>query len=249
MQEIDMKRQRADHAEKRFRRYPPIIYGYVLAAMLLLLVLNVAMKSKPGAYYGLDGFVALNDGWQTEDGSVFRISEIDKLSPNSSGEIWLYHKLPDSLDGDTSLVFRTKNCLVDVRVGEKQAYNTDITEAPFYNHSPGTRWNVVTVSDDEAGETVRIAVKQAYRDGRAKVDNFFFGDRAAILLHIVESKSEGFVISLLILFVGVIFLLVWLILNWRRRPKNNSLLWLAAFAFAGRGLVFAGDEFFSVIFP
>lgn len=216
----------------RFHRYIPLLYGCILAAMLLLVVFNITMKSKPGADFGLDGFSSLNEGWQTAEGKDFRISEIDTLRKEDSDQIFIYHTLPDTLDSDTSLVFRTKNCSVVVRIGDRQVYSTDITEAPFYNHSPGTRWNVLKISDEDAAETVCIAITQAYQDGRAKVDNFFFGDGTAITLHLIGSKGMGFIISLLILFVGFIFLVAWLILNWRRRPRNNSLLWLAFFAFA-----------------
>lgn len=227
-----MNHTSAANTETRFSQHLPLLYGCVLAAMLLLVILNVTMKSKAGANYGLGTFVSLDNGWQTAHGTDFRISEIDTLRMEDSNEILLYHKLPDKLDGDTSLVFRTKNCSVSVRVGSRLAYITDITEAPFYNHSPGTRWNVVSVSANEASETICIAVTQAYQDGRAKIDHFYFGDHAAILLYIVQSKAAGLIISLLILFVGFIFLVAWLILNWRRRPKNNSLLWLAIFGFA-----------------
>lgn len=215
----------------RFRRYIPLLYGCVLTAMLLLVVLNLTMKSKPGADFGLDGFTSLSDGWQTADGTNFCISQIDTLRREDSNQILIYHTLPNMLGNDKSLMFRTKNCSVIVWIGNRKVYTTDITDAPFYNHSPGTRWNVVKLSDDEASKTIRIAITQAYQDGRAKVDHFYFGDSAAIILYLISSKAMGFIVSLLILFVGFIFLVAWLILNWHRRPKNNSLLWLAAFAF------------------
>ena len=230
-----MDHQNIDFRKSRFSRYIPLLYVCVLAAMLLLVILNLTMKSKAGANYGLGSFVSLDNGWQTADGTAFQISEIDKLRAYGTNSILIYHKLPDTLNGDTSLVFRSKNCLVSVKVGDRLAYETDITEAPFYNHSPGTRWNVVHIAENEAGETVSIQVTQAYLDGRAKVDHFFFGDHAAILLSMVHCKSVGLIISLLILFVGLIFLVAWLILNWRSKQKNNSLLWLAVFAFATGG--------------
>lgn len=216
----------------RFRRYIPLLYGCVLAAMLLLVLLNIVLKSKQGADYGLGTFNELNNDWRTAEGANFQISEIDTLPKDSSGQIMIYHTLPSTLRSDMSLMFRTKNCSVIVWVGDKQVYTTDITEAPFYNHSPGTRWNVVEISEEDATEIVCIAITQAYQDGRAKVDNFFIGDNAAIILYLIVSKAISFVLSLLILFVGGIFLAAWLILNWRLHPKNNSLLWLAVFAFA-----------------
>lgn len=227
-----MDQQNTDHQKDRFRRYLPVLYGCVIAAMLLLVLLDITMKSKAGANYGLGSFVSLDNSMKTAEGVEFHISQIDSLRRNGSGEILLTYQLPDTLSTDTSLVFRTKNCLVNVWVGDQKDYTTDITEAPFYNHSPGTRWNVVPISKSEAGGIIRIVITQAYQDGRAKLDHFYLGDRAAILLNIVESQSVGLILSLLILFVGFTFFSAWVVLNWRRRPKNNSLLWLAVFSFA-----------------
>lgn len=226
-----MNQQCTDCKKRKFARYIPFLYSCVLVAMLLLVLLDVSLKSKSGADYGLGSFVSLDNSLKTADGEMFYISEIDTLRADGSG-IQLYYQLPHTLKVDTSLVFRTKNCSVNVWIGNREAYTTDITEAPFYNHSPGTRWNVVPISDHEAGKTIRITIIQAYQDGRAKVDHFYLGDRAAVLLSIVDSQATGFIISLLILFIGFIFFTAWLILNWHRRPKNNSLLWLAVFSFA-----------------
>lgn len=215
-----------------YRRYIPLLYGCVLIAMLLLIILNITMKSKPHASFGLDGFTSLNEEWKTDEGSKFRVAEIDTLPKDASGRINIYYTLPQMPDTHNSIVFRTKNCSVVVWIDKKKVYQTDITEAPFYNHSPGTRWNVIKLSDNDAEKTIRIAITQAYQDGRAKVDNFFLGDSTAIVIHLIEGKVVGFVISMLLLFVGVIFFFVWLILNWQQNSKNNSLLWLAFFAFA-----------------
>ena len=216
----------------RYRKLIPILYFCALFTMVGIALLNIAMKDRPGVAYGLRSFHDMNTGWMTSQGEEFVISQIDYLRMADSDTVSVFHSLPKAIQNEESIVFRSKNCSVAVLVDGTLVYQTDIVNAPFYNHSPGTRWNIVAVHADDAGKTVELQVKQAYQDGRAKVDNFYFGDRAAIVLHLIQSKLWSCIISLLIFFVAIGFLAAWVVLNWRQTQRDNSLLWLAIFAIA-----------------
>lgn len=215
----------------QFRRVIPILYAVALVAMAAIVILNLMWK-EPNApdQFGLSDFSKMDSDWYTADGDMFEIAEIDSLRPDGTNTVTIYHSLPDAIEQDETIVFRSKNSTVTVLVDGISRYVSDVAEAPFYNHSPGTRWNFVTIREDDAGKTVELRVTQAYADGRAKVDNFYYGDRAAITVHLIDAKLIGCVISLLILFVALVFLLAWVVLNWHRTPKDHSLLWLALFA-------------------
>lgn len=206
------------------------LYFAVLAVMMLIILLNIFLRDGNHSDYGQGEFYDLDTGWSTKMGVEFEIQKIDELRTEESDSFSIFHRLPESIGQNKTIVFRSKNCFVTVLVDGIPVYKTDVGEAPFYNHSPGTRWNMVLISQEDGGKDFEIQIRQAYEDGRAKVDNFYYGDRAAILLHLIQAKIGGFVVSLLILFVGILFFSVWIILNWHRSPMDNSLLWLAIFA-------------------
>lgn len=220
-------------ALSKFRKVIPILYAVALLAMAAIVALNLLWKTpNEPDHFGLSEFFTMDADWYTADGRVFEIAEIDDLRPDGTNTVTIYHQLPAVIDKDETIVFRSKNSTVTVLVDGREAYVSDVAEAPFYNHSPGTRWNFVTIREGDAGKTVELQVTQAYEDGRAKVDNFYYGDRAAITVHLIDAKLWGCVISLLIFFVALVFLFAWVVLNWHRTPKNHSLLWLALFAMA-----------------
>lgn len=207
------------------------LYFFVLSIMIFIVITNIIGKKGYGADIGLEGFETMNDDWYTENGEVFQLDEIDKLR-SPSGFVMIYHPLPDLTGAGESIVFRSKNCYVEASIGDSVIYQTDVAEAPFYNHSPGTRWNIISIHPEDLGKVLTLKITQAYEDGRAKVDNFYWGDRADIVLYLIESKLGGFLVSLMILFVAIIFFTAWLVLNVRRSAWDNSLLWLALFATA-----------------
>lgn len=208
----------------------PLLYLLAIVLMAVIVIFNILMRNPKTVSFGLGGFETMNTHWLTSQGEEFKISEIDKLRSNSSDSISIYYQLSDKVAEHQSLVFRSKNCFVKVLVDDRVLYETEAVSAPFYNHSPGTRWNVVNLSPEDAGKKLELKITQAYQDGRAKVDNFYIGDRAAITLHIIQSKAFGFIVSLTIFFVGILFIATWMILNWKRTPRDNSLLWLASFS-------------------
>lgn len=230
---MDIDQPQQPKSLSRFRRVIPLLYFVAMGAMLLLLLLNSAFK-RPNTpdQFGLEEFSKMNSGWHTADGTPFEIAEIDQLRPNGDNTVTIFYRLPQTISHDQTIMFRSKNCTVSVLVGGQEIYVSDVSNGPFYNHSPGTRWNLASIRAAYAGQDVELRVTQAYEDGRAKVDNFYYGDRAAITLHLIDAKLLGCVVSLLIFFVALVFLCAWLVLNWRREEKNHSLLWLALFAMA-----------------
>lgn len=226
-----MKREPILHpASPGFRRAIPMAFFLTLAAMAAILILNAALKSPGGTDFGLGGFSKMEEGWTTASGESFEVARIDELRTQDADHVSIFYRLPAAMDQDESIVFRSKNCYVTVLLDGETVYATDVADAPFYNHSPGTRWNIVNIASADAGKTVELQVRQAYQDGRAKVDNFYHGDSTAIALHQIGAKAWGFVISLLIFFVALVFLSTWIVLNWRRAEKDHSLLWLSLFS-------------------
>lgn len=216
-----------------YRKVISALYLAALAVMLIMIIANITLKNPKGADpYGLDGFLSISEEWTTQDGSNFDTAEIDSLRDGNSDHVSIFYHVPGDITQDQSIVFRSKNCVTTVLVDGSTRYTSELSSAPFYNHSPGTRWNLITIHPDDAGKVVELQVHQAYQDGRAKVDNFYFGDRADIVLNLISEKLWGCVIALVILFVAVIYLVTWAILNWRRTEKDNSLLWLSVFAMA-----------------
>ncbi len=114
-------------------------------------------------------------------------------------------------------------------------YGSDVTEAPFDMNSPGTKWNVLRIDEEYAGEQVELRIVQAYQDGRSKVDNFYLGDWAAVLLFVIESKGFGLLISILIMVVGFFLVVADFLLNGRNKGGDRSLFYLGLFAVLAAG--------------
>lgn len=213
----------------RFRKYMSLIFIGVVITMFGMIVANIVYRQGNVNSYGLGEFTTIDESWRTEEGEVFQISEIDSYA-QKDGIIYACYELPEELEEGQSLVFRSKNCYVTISIDNQTVYETQLMEAPFYNHSPGTRWNLVRLKSEDAGKKAELQIRQAYSDHRAKVDNFYFGDSSAIIIYLISQKSFGLVTCLLMLFIGLLYILADIVLNWSSKEKDYSLMYLAAFA-------------------
>lgn len=204
-------------------------YGFIMLLMAVMIFSNVLFKSRNDINYGLREFFSISGEWTDENGKAFDFSEIDSYKDAKEELIYAYYQLGD-LTYDTTIAFRSKNTYVTVSIDGKILYATEIADAPFYNHSPGTRWNMVNIGEEHSGQTVVLEIKQAYEDGRAKVDNFYIGDRVAIVLSLISDKMLGIFICILILGVGIMYLLGDFVLNKSRNIVDHSLLYLGTFS-------------------
>ena len=224
--------------ERIIKRYKSIIlttYGAVAVVMLLMVLLNLFWTEKETGDFGLGTYRKVSDDWLDVNGKPMDFKKIDDYAGDGTEDIRVFYPIPEDMHGTQGLVFRTKNVYVNAYIGGRMVYGTDIAEAPFDMNSPGTKWNVLRIDEEYAGEQVELCIVQAYQDGRSKVDNFYLGDWAAVLLFVIESKGFGLLISILILVVGFFLMVADFLLNARSKGRDRSLLYLGLFAVLAAG--------------
>lgn len=221
------------HNGVSIRNYRRIIMGLYSAAIMIIAVMimaNMFFKDRVKTYYGLHQYKTITSNWKDCSGRRFDFSDLKGYVNSKDQNISAYYRVPDNLLLDQSLVLRSKNTYISVSIDNKVVYQTDITNGPFCNNSPGTRWNVITIPKECSGKIVTLGIKEAYNDHRCKVDNIYFSDRGAILVDIIKNKSVVIFISVLMFIVGIIYFVVSIALNINRKEKNFGLIYLGIFA-------------------
>ncbi len=211
------------------RRVMAIFYTMICVVMFFLVAVNIFAKSKSSEYIGINGKHSIEDKWVDYRGNQFDFNDNDEYKADTLGYVSAFYTFSDAIADGTSLCFRSKNTIVKVYIDSVCIYETDITDAPFYNNSPGTRWNFVNILENYAGKTIEFRIYKAYEDGRAKVDNISIGDKAAQIISIIKNKINGFIVSLLLFFVSILYIICNIMLNRNKKHRDFSLTYLAVF--------------------
>lgn len=133
-----MKKDNSKHVKNllNFRKIIPVLYFATMFIMVIIICINIIFKDTKESDVGLNSFSAMDSDWFTATREPFEIQQIDKLQTADSQYILIYHSLPKTMEKDESIIFRSKNCSVKVSIEGNTIYETDIVNAPFYNHSP-----------------------------------------------------------------------------------------------------------------
>ena len=203
-----------------------IVRGYAVAAICMLLLVIFILLERRGfrVNYGLGSFVDVSGAWTTEDG---RMAELSLLEKESSASI--YYFIPQ-MGQDTSLVYRTQNVFVQVYLDGEMIYETESLNKNFYDRYPGSRWNLLSFSPNQAGQQLELRITEAYIGEGLKVDHFYWGDRAAIILAVIHEKLASVLISIVICLVGLFMIVLDIPLNHNKKCKNHGLRFLGIFS-------------------
>lgn len=219
-----------DKNQQVFRKRIAHMYCLILVVMIGMVLTNKILNRDLKVKFGLEEFASITDALKWEDGRPFKAEEIDTYKLEEGELVTIAYQLPNGLKKDETIVFRSKNTYVKVFLEEEKYYETEHKDAIFYNHSPGTRWNFVCIPKEKAGKKIEFRVKLSYDDGRSKVDKFYFGDRAAIVIHLIAKQGISIVFCFVLFIMGLVYMSANAVLNRGRAEKDLSLYYLASFA-------------------
>ncbi len=210
---------------KPFRKTVAFFYVAAAAVMLLMAALMAWEQRGKQVDFGLEGFVSAEEGWTDMAGDPVDAAWLKK----AGDDVTVFYTIPD-MQKDTSLVYRSQNTVTEVWLDGELYYETDILKYPLFRSMPGSRWNIVTFSPEQSGSVIEFRLKAAYEGKGVQADNFYWGDRAAILLAVFRWKLPALLTSFAICLSGVFMMILDLTINFGKKRKNRNLLHMGLFS-------------------
>lgn len=208
-----------------------ILYDIGLIGMFLVIALICAgrysheLDKKQITYMDTTSFWTLDkDGTKPVD-----FKALGTYMNPEIGQLSIYYQLP-VMDTDSALIFRSKDVYTRVLIGEDIFYETTVFESRFYNRSPGNLWNVVPISDKYSSKTIEIQIFMVYDVNAVTVDSLYFGDKADIILGLIDKNMFGILISIVLILFGFIIIVFDLMPTYAHTKKHHGLFWVGTFA-------------------
>lgn len=174
----------------------------ILTVLLLVIILFVRTsrnQEKTSDYRSINSEWTLSPlGSETAD-----IKELGQYFEEGSDTISLYWHIPN-IDGEETLIFRTKDVYCSVYVDGQLVYEPQIFESTLYNNSPGNNWNYVTFQPGDAGKKIELQIQYVYGTDAVTADNFIWGNKADWALDFVMHKAMAVLLSIGIIVIGLI---------------------------------------------
>ncbi len=151
-----------------------------------------------------------SDNWKNADGNWY---DLDKIIPEDfGGRIEMVKPLPSSTLDAFSLCFESENVNLKVFLGPKELYSFESKEN-LTGMGYGTTFHEVGLSAAAAGKELTLIYEpcgDGAMDGR--ISGVYLGPASDYIHMNVISRAAQFILTLSIIFFGVLIFLIWLIL-------------------------------------
>ena len=219
--------------ERKAAKAVNLFFLVLMAAAIVVLAITLLSEQPDTSFLRVDCSV-LDKGWQydTKDGNTVSISSPDDMNPymdEADMGFRIYRKLPEEIPFGYNLGFRLslQNARVLIDGKEVYEYGHDLKE-PLWK-SGGSLYVLIPLTDEDAGKLVEIELDSPYRSNRGVVNEFYFGEKTAIMQEIYRMFNSRHIIAGLLVIVGFLLIVVAVIRGLLHKKNNRKLLYLGLF--------------------
>ena len=176
--------------------------------------------------------IDFNVGWVDKNG------ETVKLNYFKSNEIFkdtltqtIYHEIPYTVKPGDSLCLRSLSTDITMYIDNKKIITTPYKKMLFSCNSPGSVWSFYKFKESDIGKTIKMDVKLCYNDSSCYIEEMYVGNSTYYLYRYISKKIISVIFTLIILFLGIIFILADIYMNFSKHIKTHTLLYIGLLSF------------------
>lgn len=199
---------------------------FFIAAMII--VVNSYDSYDTGFYKDFE-IEKLTNGWTLKDSNGKSIKTSLPININIADDVIaeIEHVLPDEIDDDAAICFRTSHAVVAVLIDNEIVYEYAWEGDIPLGASPGGLWNIVELKPEYAGKTLTIKSYSPYSNYNGMFRSVMYGSKSNIILYLLKETFWMFFFSCIPLVLGI--LLLFIALFAKRGISSKPFLYIGIF--------------------
>lgn len=205
-----------------------VLIAVVLSTIVFFECFNSSDKRSASSEGKLIDF---NIGWVDSNNNSIKLNPFLSNKGFKSGKTYTYYHRPDKniKEGD-SIYFRALSTDVTLYIGDKKKIITPYHDGIFTLSSSGTTWYVYTLKKSDLNKKFKIEVNAFYNDTSCYIDDMYVGKEMTYLKKYISKQIFTFIISILTFFLGCIFILLNMYINFTQKLNKHNLSYIGQFA-------------------
>ncbi len=181
---------------------------------LIVVSFFIVMLAKPydGNSDGFERYMnvqSLTNGWTFCDGkNEQKVSlPVRMNSDNQDDGTSISAALPEKIDDDYAICFRTSHSRVQVLIDGVEVYQYRWTDEVPLGNSPGSLWNIVDLYPKYSGKTITIKTDSPYDMYEGLFRTVTYGDKASIIMYLQKETRIMLILSCIPIVLGIILII------------------------------------------
>ncbi len=222
-----------------------VLIYIIIPALAIILLSSLAINPSIEDERILD----LSKGWEyhnpvTKENGEVDLPAIIKGIPKNT-PLQLTNAIPASDINNPTLFFITQQQKVKIFLDDQLIYDFGSSPKQF-GWSPGNSIHFVSLQGSHENSIITIQMSSCHRVYSGIVSNFVIGNREALLLDFIKNEIFPLIVSLLMLFLGIILFFLFSMMSFSR-IKDSSTFYLALFSILG-GLWLTSERMILLVF-
>lgn len=159
----------------------------------------------------------------------YSVRTIEDTSAPAGVKTEYHFHFNDLPENGKTLIFYTVHQNVAVYVNDNCIYRIASSEDNLFGKTPGNNWHTIPVYASDAGADFRVTITPVYESSVEIEPTFYFGSVLSIWVELMGKNIITFVLSLIAVFLGILFSL-FVLSNYQNPEINKSLLMMGIFS-------------------
>lgn len=209
-----------------------IVLIYIIVPALAIILLST-LTINPSVQD--EKILDFSDGWEyynpvTRESGVVDLPAIIEGVPKNV-PVQLTNRIPASGISNPTLFFITQQQKVSIFLDDKLIYNFGSSPKQF-GRSPGNSIHFVSLQGSHENSKITIQMSSSHSFFSGIISGFVIGNRGILLLDLIKKDIFPLIVSLLMLFLGIILLFLFSVMS-LSRINDSSTFYLALFSIFG----------------
>lgn len=224
-----------------------IFAGLILSVIIIFVMCEVMIPAEETGTFGQ--CQEFNSGWKRilEDGTGITATLPVTFSMKPGEVLSMQKILPQDLEGNDSLCFRSAQQDVNVYIDEELRYSYSTEQSRPFGKNSVSAYLFVDLQESDAGKLVRVeCVTDSVYTG--VFNAVYYGDKLGMLSVLIENNGIEFLVTCFLLLLGLVAVIISVILK-TRIHKDIALEYLGWAIFCAAMWIMGESKLRQFIFP
>ncbi|MDF2474295.1 MAG: hypothetical protein K0R21_2077 [Anaerocolumna sp.] len=206
------------------------LYILIITAFVIFLSAFFSSNLEKAVLFDED-VVMFNEGWRYNqsgnDSSLLTLPASVEISNDPT--VAITNTLPEDYVPGMSLSIATTLQTLDIYIDQVKVYEYGNGKETIFATGGGSAYHIIRLPEDSKGKEITIQLSSPYSTFRARIPSVALGSKTANIYHIIKIHLFPFVISVISLLAGLVYIFFHLLIN-KMLKSSKSLLYLGLFA-------------------
>lgn len=193
--------------ERKLRQLNILTLITAVVSFIFIVIFVFVLAPDGNNRIGMSGLTKYNDRWVLKNyrGQADEIVTLPlSLDADAEEIITIMAQVPEDVNKDSVLLFRTEFQNIVVMIGEKRVYSNGVMTDQKLMKNAVPCYNVVSLAETKPGDVITIHMASGYKRYSGRIGEIYYGTQGDVMTELIRNDGAGFVFGITLLVITIL---------------------------------------------